>query len=77
METRTFTSPIVGIVLKIQEGQFGDIITVKLDNQRVESRGFFMGQRGVPLFKEKDKVIATLKWNDLSKCFYIIKLDIA
>jgi hypothetical protein len=70
-----FISPIVGTILKIEDGCFNDIITVKLDNQKVQSRGFNIGQKGVPMFKEGDKVVATLKWNDLSKCFYAIKLE--
>ena len=73
----SFISPIVGTILKIEDGCFNDIITVKLDNQKVQSRGFNMGQNGVPMFKQGDKVKVTLQWNDLSKCYYAIKLEIA
>ena len=76
MKNETFTSPIVGTVLKIEGGCFNDILTIKLGNQVVESRGFDIGLNGVPMFREGDKVVATLKWNDLSRCYYAIKLDL-
>jgi hypothetical protein len=77
MDTAPFVSPILATVTKIEDGCFNDIITVKMDNGTViESRGFDMGLKGVPLFKRGDKVKVTLKYNDLSKCFYAIKLDL-
>ena len=78
MNAAPFQSPLCATIVKIEDGCFNDILTIRMENNMViESRGFDIGLKGVPLFKTGDKVKATLKWNDLSKCFYAVKLELA
>lgn len=60
-----------GIVVKIQDGCFNDIITLKLqDGTKIESRGWDMGIKGNPILDKGDTVEFTQVYNNLSKCFY-------
>ncbi len=65
-----------GKIIRIDNGCFNDIITIKLDDgTRIESRGFDIGLKGVPLFTIGDKVLVTAVYNELSKCYYARKLE--
>lgn len=64
-----------GTIVEIQDGCFNDILIIKLENGKVvESRGFDIGLKGVPLVKPGQTVSCEVYFNDLAKKEFVRRI---
>lgn len=64
-------------VIKIEDGVFNDIITVKLENGTVlESRGFNLPNEVISKLKKGTPVLVTTKYNDLAKKEFVNSIEL-